>query len=72
MPPLPKDIEFAERLEIHHDRLIAKLSPMVEKLKATKTRKNSHLVGPQIDYWDRVISGLKWSTAIAKQRAGLK
>lgn len=72
MTPLPKDIEFAERLEVHHERLIAKLSPMVERLKASCTTKNKHLVRPQIHYWERVIMGLKWSTQIAKQRAGLK
>jgi hypothetical protein len=72
MPATKREIEFAESLEIHHNKLIGKVDVLLAKLKASHNRHNHKLVGPQIDYWERVRSGLKWSTALAKQKAGRK
>jgi hypothetical protein len=72
MPATQREIDFAESLEIFHDRIISKIAPKLEELRRLRNSDNSHLLDGQILYWDHVIAALKWSTAQAKQKAGKK
>lgn len=72
MPATQREKDFAESIEIHHDRLIRQINLIIDRFKESKNDQNRDWVNAQIDYYKRVRAGLKWSTSVAKQKAGKK
>jgi hypothetical protein len=72
MPATQRELDFAESIEIHHNRLIEKINNSILAMRTKRNNDNREWINNQIKYWENVIGGLKWSTHLAKSKASRK
>jgi hypothetical protein len=65
-------IEFAKQLEMFNNDIIGKLETSIKEVNALKNDDNRLFTKGQVQYWEHVIAGLKWTITIANQKAGVK
>jgi hypothetical protein len=72
---MPKHPNFFRRdydiIKAHNDRLIVGVKRDIDRIRQTPRSKRNEIDNGMIDYWIHAVQALKWSTAIAAQRAGV-
>lgn len=68
--PLTAD-EF-EVIRSHNERLIDGCNDGISQLRMSSHVPRPAYIQGQIDYWLHAVKALRWSTAIAAQRAGME
>lgn len=69
MPATQREIDFAESLEIHHERLILKMQQTIHRIEKARKPDNAEWCKKQISYYEHLIAAFKWSTSLAKRKA---
>jgi hypothetical protein len=67
----PITAEQFEAIRDHNAALIAGLEGSLAQYRGIPKDNRPHYAERQIAYWRSAIAALKWSTGLAKQRAGL-
>ena len=72
MPATQRELDFAESLEIHTERMIKTCESTIVEFRKVRNNDNRQWINSSIKYYEHCISAYQWSLGIAKEKAKRK